>query len=97
MRSATALFYSGYYKHGDVSDPATYAITTPLPASEAVPTWNRFTPEEIEVMNDPVPGDARGGMDSVLMRACMSVGAFDALRQAALRLPDTERVDSAGS
>ncbi len=87
QRTDVALFYSSYLKHGDVDDPATYALTTPLPESEALPKWRRFTPEDIAAIYDPVPGDTRGGMDSTLMREGMSVGVFDALREAALRLP----------
>ncbi|KAM5540115.1 hypothetical protein V8D89_006255 [Ganoderma adspersum] len=90
QRTEIALFYSGYFKHGDVDDPATYALTTRLPDSEALPTWSRFTPEDIAAIYEPLPGDVRGGSDSVLMRAGMAVGAFDALREAALRLPAGE-------
>lgn len=43
----------GYFKHGDPGVPNTY-VTTPLPASDAVPTWNKLTPEDIESMDDPV-------------------------------------------
>ena len=73
-----------------MNDPATYATTTPLPDSEAVPTWKRLAPAEIESMCDPVPGDVRGGTDSVLMRVGVPVGAFDTLRRAALRLPESD-------
>ena len=90
QRTEIALFYSGYFKHGDVDDPATYALTTRLPDSEALPTWSRFTAEDIAAIYEPLPGDVRGGSDSVLMRTGMAVGAFDALREAALRLPAGE-------
>ncbi|PIL34395.1 hypothetical protein GSI_03170 [Ganoderma sinense ZZ0214-1] len=88
QRSEVALFFSGYFKHGDVNDPSTYALTSPLAGAEALPTWRRLTQKEIELMYDPLPGDARGGTDSTLERAGMSAGVYEALREEALRLLD---------
>ncbi|KAI1789089.1 hypothetical protein LXA43DRAFT_595463 [Ganoderma leucocontextum] len=81
-----SLFYSAYFKHGDIDNPDTYETHNPL--ADPAPTWHTLTPEEVEAIYDPVPGDVRGGMDSTLMSAGMSVGAFGALREAALRLPE---------
>lgn len=88
-REAFAVFHSGYFKY-DVNDPATYATAIPLPDSEAVPTWKRLTPGEVESMFDLIPGDVRGGTDSVLMGAGVPVGAFDTLRRAALYLSESD-------
>ena len=88
QRIDAALFYSAYFRHGDVDDPATYPLIRPLPDAEALPTWRRLTTAEIEAMYDPVPSDVRGGTDSTLVKMGMSTRAFYALREGALRLPD---------
>ncbi|KAM5540117.1 hypothetical protein V8D89_006257 [Ganoderma adspersum] len=80
------LFFSGYFKHGDINNPDTYEIRTPL--AEPGPTWLRLTPEDIASFQDLVPGDLRGGMDNTLMTAGMAVGVFATLREVAVRLPE---------
>ena len=90
QRIDAALFYSAYFRHADVDDPATYPLIRPLPDAEALPTWRRLTTAEIEAMYDPVPSDVRGGTDSTLVKMGMSTRAFYALREGALRLPDSE-------
>ncbi|PIL34412.1 hypothetical protein GSI_03187 [Ganoderma sinense ZZ0214-1] len=80
------LFFSGYFKHGDVDNPDTYEIRTPL--ADPGPTWLKLTQEDIASFVDAVPGDLRGGMDNTLMTAGMASGAFAALREAAVRLPE---------
>ncbi|KAI1789103.1 hypothetical protein LXA43DRAFT_1155846 [Ganoderma leucocontextum] len=86
--SDAPLFYTAYFKHGDIDSPDTYETRAPL--AEPGPTWRMLTAEEIEAIYDPLPGDLRGGMDSTLMNAGMSVGAFGSLREAALSVPASE-------
>lgn len=89
------IFYSAYFKHGDVENPETYE--TRIPLADPPPTWRTFTPEEIDVVYEPVPGDARGGIDGTLMGAGITVGAFGVVREAALHLAKGSGVGSGDS
>ncbi|EJF62062.1 hypothetical protein DICSQDRAFT_59387 [Dichomitus squalens LYAD-421 SS1] len=78
-----SIFYSAYFKHGDVDKPETYERSTPL--ADPKPTWYSFTPDELEAIFHPVPGDSRGGSDATLMAAAIPCGVFGVLREQALR------------
>lgn len=75
---------SGFFDHGDLFGAPRLELRTPL--ADPPPTLTTFTDEERENSVCRPPSD-RGGSDAILIVAGNTSGAFAALREAALYLP----------